>query len=74
MDEWNRILIEEYCWTHNSKKSRRLAKLVESSYDINCDVYDDDLLFLDKCEEAEKDPDLKAAIHDLSCFLAGSWD
>ena len=29
MQEYSRILIEEYCMTHNSAKSRRLQKLVK---------------------------------------------
>ena len=30
MDEYSRILIEQYCMDHSSAKSRRLQKLVES--------------------------------------------
>lgn len=30
MDEYSRILIEEYCMNHNSEKSRRLFKLCKS--------------------------------------------
>ena len=30
MDEYSRILIEQYCMDHSSAKSRRLQKLVEN--------------------------------------------
>ena len=36
MNELSRTLIEQYCWSHNSKKSRQLEKLVEMSYDPGC--------------------------------------
>ena len=71
MHEYSRILIEEYCWTHNSAKSRRLQKLVELSYDINCEAYDDDAIFLEKAINSEKDPELKEALEDLDEFLFG---
>ncbi len=48
MEEWIRILIEEYCSRHHSKKSFRLAELEQRSYDINCDACDDDFIFLEK--------------------------
>ena len=34
MEEISRIIIEEYCMTHNSAKSRRLQELVDMSYDL----------------------------------------
>lgn len=33
MNEYSRILIEQYCMEHNSRKGRRLARLVDMSYD-----------------------------------------
>lgn len=30
MNEYSRILIEQYCMEHNSRKSRRLARLVKT--------------------------------------------
>ena len=34
MQEYSRILIEDYCMSHDSVKSRRLEKLVKMSYDM----------------------------------------
>ena len=34
MQEYSRILIEDYCMSHDSAKSRRLEKLVKMSYDM----------------------------------------
>ena len=47
MQEYSRIVIEEYCSTHNSAKSKRLEKLVEMSYDMSAEGTDDDAIFLD---------------------------
>lgn len=39
MQEYSRILIEQYCMTHRkTKKSRFLWELVELSYDIECEL------------------------------------
>ena len=35
MEEISRIIIEEYCISHNTAKSRRLQDLVEMSYDVS---------------------------------------
>ena len=37
VDEYSRIIIEEYCMNHNSAKSKRLYNLVQKSYDINAE-------------------------------------
>ena len=34
MQEYSRILIEDYYMSHDSAKSRRLEKLVKMSYDM----------------------------------------
>ena len=54
---------------HNSVKSRRLAKLVKMSYDLQAEVTDDDVIFLEKTKENEKQPELKEALEDLEEFL-----
>ena len=48
MDEWSRIVLEEYCASHKSAKSRRIGKLVEMSYDMFCEPTDSDAIFLEK--------------------------
>lgn len=45
MDKYSRIIIEEYCMSHNSKKSRRIRALLEMSYDWNAMATDDDAIF-----------------------------
>lgn len=69
MNEYSRILIEEYCMEHNSRKSRRLARLVDMSYDIEAVASDSDAIFLEAVIEQEQNPELKAALQDLSDFL-----
>ena len=69
MREYSRIIIEEYCMTHNSAKSRRLGLLVESSYDLGYEYTDDDAIFLENAIRREKDPELKEALEDLDSFL-----
>ena len=71
MQEYSRILIEEYCLKHNSAKSRRLRKLVEMSYDLAAEGTDADSIFLKRAIEQEKDPALKEALQDLDNFLFG---
>ena len=63
------MTIENYCMTHNSAKSRRLAKLVEMSYDPGCILTDSDAIFLEKCIEDEADFELQGALMDLDEYL-----
>lgn len=69
MPEYSRILIEEYCVKHHSKKSRYLQYLVELSYDVEAEVTDADGIFLERAIEDEKNPELKEALQDLDRFL-----
>ena len=69
MIELSRIIIEEYVRTHNSAKSRRLAKLVEMSYDLFCEPTDEDAVFMEVAIKKERDPELKEALQDLDDFL-----
>ncbi len=71
MDEYSRILIEEYCMKTNSAKSRRLEKLVRKSYDINAEYTDSDAAFIEKVIEQEEDDSLRAALRDLNGFIVG---
>ena len=69
MEEISRIIIEEYCTTHNSTKSKRLGKLVEMTYDFYADPSDADAIFLEKVIQQEKDTELKEALEDMDEFL-----
>ena len=70
MEEYSRILIEQYFWNHNSAKSRRLEKLVRKSYDMNAE-YTDDVIFMEKVITQEKDERLQEAFQDLVDFMSG---
>jgi len=69
MNEYSRTLIEQYFWSHNSKKSHRLEKLVDMSYDPGCMPTDDDAIFLERLIEKEADPEMLAALQDLDDYL-----
>ncbi len=69
MEEISRIIIEEYCRNHNSKKSRQMARLVEMSYDLYCEGTDADAIILEELIENEKDEELKEALIDLDHFI-----
>ena len=71
MNEMSRIVLEEYCMSHSSAKSRRLQSLVEMSYDLSAVGTDDDAVFLERTIQREKDPELRAALQDLDSFLFG---
>lgn len=70
MNEYSRILIENYIRFHNSAKSRRLQKLLDMSYDF-CEPSDSDALFLEKAIDSEKDVGLRGALEDLDEYLFG---
>ena len=53
MDEYSRILIEEYCMQSDSAKSRRLVKLVRKSYDINAEYTDSDAVRHPSCGRSD---------------------
>lgn len=71
MQEYSRILIEEYCMTHNSAKSRRLQKLVKLSYDMYLEGSEGDAIFLEKAIDQETNEELREALQDLDDFLFG---
>ena len=66
MDEYSRILIERYCMSHNSAKSRHLFELVWLSEGTDADA-----IFLEKAIRNEKDSELKAALEDLDSYIFG---
>lgn len=47
MHEYSRILIEEYCFTHKTKKAEILSRLVEMSYDLSAEDTDADAIDLE---------------------------
>ena len=71
MNEYSRILIEQYCMEHNSKKSRQLWDLLDLSYSMETEPTDEDAVFLEKVIRSEKNSELKEALQDLDEFLFG---
>ena len=69
MDEFSRMLIEEYCMKHSSKKSLRLRELINLSYDMEAEPTDDDAVFLENTIRSEKNIELKEALQELDDFL-----
>ena len=69
MQEYSRIIIEEYCSNHDSKKSRQLKRLVEMSYDRYCEGTEEDAAILVNLISIEKDTELKEAIIDLEDYI-----
>lgn len=72
MNEYSRILIEEYCTTHRkTKKSTLLGNLLELSYSMECEPEEWEMIELSKLISREKNPELKEALEDLDEFLCG---
>ena len=72
MNEYSRILIEQYCRTHRrTKKSSFLSNLLKLSYIMDCEVGDCEALELAQYIDREKDPELRDALVDLDEFLFG---
>ena len=71
MDEYSRIIIEEYCMDKQTAKSKKLEWLLELSYDIKKMPRDIDAINLENLIFKEKDPKLKEALKDLDNFLFG---
>ena len=67
MHEYSRILIEEYCFTHKTKKAKIFSRLVEMSYDLSTE--DADAIDLERLIQRERNPELKEALIDLDDFL-----
>lgn len=69
MNEYTRIVIEEYCVTHNTQKSARLFRLVQMSYDLSAEG--SDACYLEGIISREGNPELKQALQDLDGYLFG---
>lgn len=70
MDEYSRILIEEYCTNHpRTKKARLLGRLVRMSYYMDSEPSDSDMIQLEELIESEDNPELREALEDLNGFF-----
>ena len=71
MDEYSRIVIEQYCQTHKTKKAATLSRLVAMSYDLSAEGTDYDAIELEKIISREKNEEMLEALQDLDDFLFG---
>lgn len=72
MQEYSRLLIEQYCMTHRKKKkSQFLWDLVELSYNMECEPEEWEALQLERYINQERNPELREALGDLDEFLFG---
>jgi len=71
MDEYSRIVIEQYYMSHKSKKSLQLRDLLELSYRMEVEPTDCDAILLEKMIDGEKNAEMKEALIDLDDFLFG---
>ena len=70
MDEYSRILIEEYCTNNSStKKAKLLSRLVRMSYYMDSEPSDSDMIQLEELVEVEDNPELREALEDLNGFF-----
>ena len=66
-------LIQKYCEEHDTKKSRKLAELLQGVGDFMFPKSDDDAYFLEMMIMSEKNADFKKALEDLDECLYGNW-
>ena len=72
MPEYSKILIEEYCMSHQkTKKSVFLWDMVQKSYDIAYEPEDCEILYLEQLISRERNQELKTALKDLDDFMCG---
>ncbi len=72
MNEYSRIIIEEYCSTHpKTKKSKILGELLRVSYHLESEPDDWEMIELSKIIARETNQELKEALIDLDEFLCG---
>ena len=70
MEEYSRIIIEDYCRTHNSAKSRFLHDMLELADNFE-EPSDPDAIRMERMIEREKNQQLKEAMEDLDNELFG---
>ena len=72
MQEYSRIVIEEYCRTHKkTKKATFLWDLLDLSYTMECEPEDWEMLELERLISREKNLELKEALEDMDEFFFG---
>ncbi len=71
MHEWSRIVIEKYCRTHHTAKSKRLQHLMTGLRNRKAKLTYDDELYLEDLIDKERDHELKEALKDLGEYLFG---
>ena len=72
MDEYSRIVIEQYCLKNrNTQKAKKLFRLVRLSYDPGAIGTDADAIYLENVINREKDQELKTALQELDDYLFG---
>ena len=70
MEEYSRIIIEDYCRTHDSAKSRFLRDMLELADNFE-EPSDPDAIRMERMIEREKNQQLKEAMEDLDNELFG---
>ena len=68
MNEYSRIILEQYCARH---RKRKLARLVELYYDPAAGVTDTDALYLERLIDETEDEEIRSALRDLDDYLFG---
>lgn len=72
MEEYSRIIIEEYCMNHpKTKKADFLWEMVHMSYDVACEPDPWQLMRLSQLISRERNPELREALEDLDEFMNG---
>ena len=72
MQEYSRIIIEEYCRKYpKTKKAAFLRELLELSYRMDCEPEEWEMMHLAQLISREKNPELQEALEDLDEFLCG---
>lgn len=72
MEEYSRIIIEEYCINHpKTKKAEFLWEMVHLSYDVACEPETWQLMQLSQLLSREKNAELRQALEDLDEFMNG---
>lgn len=71
MQENLRILLKEYCETHNNRRNREIRRIINLSYILSVKPFESDAQLLQNAIEQEKDPQIKAALMDLNEFMFG---
>ena len=72
MEEYSRILIEEYCMNHpKAKKADFLWEMVHMSYEDACDPEEWQMMYLAQLIARERNAELRTALEDLDEFMNG---